>query len=305
MDKKLAAGKAFLVLSLFLPKIGFAVENQVDSKKIGVSDAQADFENDLSKYVRILDSSFYAFHYVNASALGIAPGHLAESMQEARVKDHFQQWSGNYAIPDGGEVGGSIHAFYTALDPTASSSYGGADGDWLLYRVELPRGLKYLEMEPEPPIPPQILSYLKQQGCDPGVISPVDRPNFNYDNLLQTNWAPKCNKLLINTMRKLGIEAIAYGYDAFPIAGCLAENDPSYLKRAFIVIAPQAIDPAKVQVFWKGTRDDAPEGVEKKFLQAIIFPFGEDAKHRWPSISPDSTPSGFRDWERAHLRNCR
>ena len=67
----------------------------------------------------------------------------------------------------GEKSAGSIHAFYTALDPTASSSYGGADGDWLLYRVELPRGLKYLEMEPEPPIPPQILSYPSNKAVIP------------------------------------------------------------------------------------------------------------------------------------------
>ena len=253
------------------------------------------FEQDLKKYVHSVDQAFYGFHYISASGLGLTAGHLADEINDPRIQNHVRLWSDDYSKPKSMAVGEQIQAFFMALDPSASRGYGGDGDDWLLYRVKIPSGLKYIDISSRPLIPVEVQAELLSSGCNPSNLS-VLPSEFNYNALLQWSNGPECSARVISALREMGIGAIAYEYDAMSgIEGCSNYGEPSFRQLAFILIDRNEIEKTDVQIFWKGTLDESPEGVEKNYIAQI----GGDL---W--TAKDKAPDGFDEWKKNNLLNC-
>lgn len=243
----------------------------------------------------VLDRSFYGFHYVNSARLGIAPAELPSRLNDSRIAGHLQTASTAYFQSEGRKPGGEVHGLYVAIDPSVSAGYGGSDDGWLLYRIELPSGMSYLDLYDSPRIPEKLRKFLMSQGCDPAVFQ-LPEEKFTFANLILGKYSARCSELLAGLMKSLRVSSFRYkfGGASYPGGRPYSEDPAEFDQSAYVLIRSEPITPSRTALFWKGTADQSPEGLEKRYINYLSHKWGDAGK---------SPPAGFDAWARAHLVN--
>jgi hypothetical protein len=157
--------------------------------------------SDLSDRVQILNSSVYAYNYLSGVPL----------RRTSAIWPALRRRASRYLDTSQGKLNLDIPGLYLALDPTSTREFGGKGPNWLLNRVELPAGLRYLDISKTgyDPLPTEIVKALAADGCVP---TDEYKSHFNYSDLLKQNLGPTCRKIGQAALKSLNVQALGYSY---------------------------------------------------------------------------------------------
>lgn len=186
--------------------------------------------------VHITSRAMDTYHYVESREVGPEDSSQLD-FESDKVKNHHQLW-GDYYWNLSQPHTGHVRALYLASDPIASRSFGGKDDNWVLYRVTTPSGTTLLDVKPKQskPFPTDLQDILVAAGCT--------EKSLRYVFLV--NRSSPCRKVGVGVLKKLGIEAISYGWISRRF-----ESMPKREGSALIVVRPSVIPPSNIAIFTK------------------------------------------------------
>lgn len=290
---------AVLIL-LFLTGCATSGTRKIASESLA---SVAAISDELAIYVETLGRPVYAYHY--------SVGAPRES--SAAIWKNLNQASSAYLNLDAGEPYGILPGLYLALDPLASREFGGTSTNWLLYRLELPKGLRYLNISgiEDEPLSEDIKKVLAKDGCVlSGEYLKYPR-SFSYGTLLKQNLGPVCRRIGQEVYRSLGVQALAYSYVVMSSSDCSDSNS-----LAFILFDTTGVTPEAVREFSGLIPVQSQYKGEQLFTEELFLEdqgsghgyFAENLPHGgrlWPDLdSATIDRQAYKSWKRGHLMNC-
>lgn len=283
-----------LFLASFLPSLGLC-----DGEEPILSLAGA-----LQSYVKQVTESIHTYHYVTREAVKVAPeGPL--DLADPKLAHHVRDWANYYWDQTQPGDTGMIRGFYVATDPVVSRDFG--KNHWLLYRVELPKGLKYLDMkavEARDEISSEIAVKLKALGCD--------ETRWHY--LIYKSFEPACRKVALKTLKDLDIDLIDYPWQAADYPPCVERPSD-----AFILLRPDRVPDDRVRIFYAESPHSSEETAEQAMIESFFLrvkpnaaesgttaPETDPEKYKlWPDLdSKTATDREFRTYLDRHIEGC-
>lgn len=259
--------------------------------------------SELSASVHELGAPRYLFHYEAAPS----PNLSFEQLDQSKV-DHLRKWSAHYwdrsqdrrdAHPKE-QDDDYIRGLYLAQEPAASRGFTGTGLGFLLYRIEFPASMKYIDVSDasHSAVSEQAKQYLQSVGC---------QVSF-YQELLWKYHGKACRDVAIGLLKALHVDAIKYDYTAGS-GGRLRDCTPATWGKAFIVIDPAAISSNGTRVFTSDSSKDSDGGDERKILRVINASvsqgFESDRVRDNEMISAArQRPQEVVDYEAAHIIGC-
>jgi hypothetical protein len=185
---------------------------------------------------------------------------------------------------------------YASLDPVIARTFGGIGDEWVLVRIELPPGLRYLDLRrgaptAEPPLElsPALGEALRQAGCTP---SSVQSLFIGVDSA-------SCRAVALAALRDLQVQAILYDYVTSDLPGC-----PRGRRGGFILLDTEALGSLAAFVSDPGRSDAATP--ERRMIHTLfdwVLHNGGAHAPPWPTLH-DAPGSAVRSWTRRHLFGC-
>lgn len=267
--------------------------------------------------VRTRQKPYYYYHYVTKPALNVASDQALDPTNP-KVSKHVETWAAYFwdynQVHDGAETKG----LYLASDPVASRSWGNAQGSdrndlWVLYRVEIPRGMRTLDLmsiygeTAYRDFPDSILKKIRDSGCQ------LKTPE---DIMRKTS----CTSIQLGVLKKLNVDAIEYSFSSALFKGCSTRKD-----NAIILLRPEKLNPDAVRIFSAepptGADDRMEAGMiaetfratEKKKMWGLatsgsvsqiraLTPWSN--KDSGQSVIPRPSSGDFSKWIESHLEGC-
>jgi hypothetical protein len=186
---------------------------------------------------------------------------------------------------------------YASLDPVIGRTFGGIGDEWVLVRVELPRGLRYLDLRRAAPTadPPLELGLalaeaLRQAGCTPSSVQ----------SLFVGVESASCRAIALPALRSLQVQAILYDYATADLPGC-----PPGRRGAFLLLDAEALGSRAAFANELGASDAATP--ERRMIHTLfdwVLHNGGAYAAPWPALR--NVPlSAVRAWTQQHLFGCR
>jgi hypothetical protein len=244
---------------------------------------------DLSNRVRILERPIFAFNYSRGEPRS----------SESAIRKHLETTAAYYGDTTVGETGVAMPGLYLAVDPLASREFGGMGTDWLLYRLELPQGLRYVDISltSSDRLPEHIVKALAAEGC---VATGEYLDRFDYSALLKQNPGPACRRIAKAALDAHGATALAYSYAAYNPQGCAGTR-----QLAIILFELTALTSASIRELSVATPLPSSAASEERFIEQLFAETGYQGWRLWPAL--DGKPidqAKFAGWKKARILNC-
>jgi hypothetical protein len=262
---------------------------------------------DLKSKIGTTNTYFYTYSYAKVADVGLTRGESADA-SDAKTKSFLITKASGYFDLNVSVSSGTMPGFYLALDPIASRSYGGDTPNWVLYRIQIPKGLRFLDISMNrsgweaSKMSDTIIKSLKALGCEP---KPLDAENFSYQHLFQYDEGNGCRKIVNQILNQIGADMIQYRWTAAEIPGCTGNNDESFDERAIILLHPEKLSHNAIRVFTADTPDTPEYRKEKRRLDELMQLADMPSNLRlWSTFSHPINRNELQDWSRMHLLNC-
>jgi hypothetical protein len=261
---------------------------------------------ELQPYVKQLSQPIYTFHYATREAMKI-PTTGPLDLNSTILQNHVRDWA-NYFwdLSQPGDTG-MVRGFYLATDPVVSRDFG--KSNWILYRVELPAGTRYLDVHPLvsgalEQVSPAVQAKLLAAGCN----------ETKWKYVLYKSFDKNCRKIALQTLKDLQVTLIDYDWVSADYTFCTSRpND------AFILLKPEAIAPADIKIFYaemigSSADEQAQRSIESFFLR--VQPNAEESGSTAPETSPQTyalwrdlnnpaiSDEDFKNYLTAHIYGC-
>jgi hypothetical protein len=181
----------------------------------------------LAKRVVALDRELVTFHY-ETSYPGWTPTKLNQ------IQHHILSWPSHFF--DTSVLGDAVgRGIYVAIDPVATRSYGGTQGDPQLYVITLKKGAVLLNGTDDLPEAEmqEMWSIANSLNCTSGKTAGTDLTT-PIEQILQSQ-SEDCRKIVTVTLANLKVEAIAYNYSGVGLSDCRSRQV------AINIVSPNAI----------------------------------------------------------------
>jgi hypothetical protein len=281
---------------LFLSAFVFGCST-VGARKVASSGSSAAslIAADLSAQVAALSTPVYAYSYTSGTPLG----------SSTLVWQDLSTVEAKYLDLSTGKIQNDLPGLYLALDPISSREFGGPNSNWLLYRIELPRGFRYLDISKldYAPLSQNIVTALAAEGCIP---TGEYLAHFNYSALLKQNLGPTCRQIGIQALRQMNVQALGYSYSAISFPNCISSH-----AMAFIAFNLTGISASSAAEFSLSTENQNPVQNEELFTEHLFVESNwtttllYNQGRLWPdldSIAVDG--NSYLAWKKSHLLNC-
>ncbi|MDR3606425.1 MAG: hypothetical protein P4M08_03480 [Oligoflexia bacterium] len=223
-----------------------------------------------SGMVSVVAKPYYVYHYAGGSTFG----GKAVDLKDPGVQNDLKLLGDQYLDPaPGPSQVTNMPGFYAALNPEASRGYTGTGKDFLLDRVELPQGLKILDISAPTGLPQNVSDYLGRNQCG------VQLPPFPLNGVFWVESSPRCRAMATRILKDLGIDAVMYNFSSESLVGC------SQPPAAVIIIRPDHIPAANVEHFASTRRDDRSGREEQRILNRIFRQDGASGVDGIPASS--------------------
>jgi hypothetical protein len=244
---------------------------------------------ELRTRVHALTGEVDLYHYVSRGQLKLPPTGVLD-LSSATITGHPITRSRAFFAAPPPFNSGDAPGLYAAIDPVASRGWGG--GDFLLYRIRLPKGATYVDLIS--PVSPAVAAKTTAASCAP-----------DYRHIVMS-LDPSCRPLGLAVVAKLGVQALRYDFlAATNFGGCKAKDRGT---SAFVLLAFDKLPKDAVQVFAAeiGAAGAGAAGRAASDGRCLdITPgglFGSKDDRPWPSL--DGQASGTTDWMNQHLLFC-
>ena len=229
----------------------------------------------LKKFVKELTRPIHLYHYFDAQ--NADPVWRSKMSASDPLGYRSVYWNADgYWRDQGTDGGGNMmgRGMYFALDPVATRSYGGGK-DYVLVRVELPKGIKVFDVTWSPGVdssmPAEVTKIYETLGC---TWSQFARGNTTKtaSNMME----PKhmSDRICIDTLKKiidrdLRVDVLAYSYSSSVFKECLPVGEShmtvngapykSERQSAFVLMSNRWVRPELVRLFNRNTSDATEE----------------------------------------------
>lgn len=185
---------------------------------------------------------------------------------------------------------------YASLDPVIGRTFGGIGDEWVLVRIELSPGLRYLDLRRAAPTAdqplqpsPALADALRQAGCMPS----------NMQSLFVGVDSASCRAIALSALRSLQVAAVMYDYATVDLPGC-----PPGRRGAFILLDTEALGSLAAFASDLGRPDAATP--ERRMIHTVfdwVLHNGGTYPAPWPALH-DLPSSAVRSWTQQHLFGC-
>ncbi len=258
-------------------------------------------------YVRTLKHAVYVYNYIPRAWTSIGANSSLNQI-DPTVTAHLSSMVRSYWNPNS-KVGSDAPGLYTSDDPFSSRRIGNKanDGDWLLFRIELPAGHRYLDLRAmdadtaHREISDEMRKTLADEGC----------PSQDYYKyIVRKSDVGNCRKIAFNTLIELKVDSFFYDWSWIYFKNC-----PTQSKAAMVLLNPAIIQNAKIQGFSSRIPESDTVHSERVVLQSLIQDIARDESTPnklptaatmtpfWPNLKLDEIPN-IKTWERKHLLGC-
>ena len=270
---------AFIVLALLcgLMDQGFAQDRTVRVAGVDI--------RPLIEYMRsgveVLKQPIHVYSYSDG---GAGLGRQAFSAHDPLGYVRFKRGARSYWASQGNESGGNVLGIglYAALDPVHTRSYGALD--WVLTRIELPKGARFLRVKAGgPSVPNSVVDLTNKLGC---IFT--SQHDWNPRNLTslevlmgpKEGSSPQCLEAIQHAARTvLKIDALLYDYLSVHLSECAANSER---QSAFVIIDDRRIPEKNVRLFNHLTVDEKPERLR---IESLFYKASVDAQSEEGALS--------------------
>ncbi len=250
---------------------------------------------DLSAQVVTLGGPIYTYNYTSGTPFG-TPSAVWQDLTAVAAK---------YMDLSAGKIQNDLPGLYLALDPISSREFGGPNANWILYRIELPSGFRYLDISKLDynPLSQNIVTALAAEGCVP---TGEYATHFNYSALLKQNLGSTCRQIGIQAFKQMNVQALSYSYTVTSFPNCTSNH-----AMAFVVFDLAGLSASSAIEFSLSTENQNIAQTEELFTEqlfvesawktALLYNQGR----LWPDLDSVGVDSNaYLAWKKSHLFNC-
>jgi hypothetical protein len=283
----------FRLLIVLAAVVGF-MPAAVGAEECAIGDEACDpVAKDLKTVIKTLPHDTYIYHYTTRDRLQYDTKQTGKvDPKDPLVRDHVRKWADYFNDPkrDTTENAG----LYLANDPLETyGRYGGAD--FVMYRINLPMGTRYLFNEDSLDFSQESVAALKKLGCE--VASFQD---FVGNGNPGVQMSSGCAVALSKYMKKLHIAYLTYRYGADDISQCKDRKQIAY-----VLAQPDLIPEANVEVFTLDPPAKGPAHVEAVMISRMAV---EDrASNPYSSLAGEAkqvSDDKYKAWLGRHIQGC-
>jgi hypothetical protein len=192
---------------------------------------------DLRKVIKTEKHDTYVYHYVTHQRLAQDINKAGPvDPNDSLVRQHVEKWASYFNNPTRNTSQNA--GLYLANEPLSTyPNYGGYD--FVLYRINLPKGTRYIFDRESLQFSPESIAELKKQGCEATRLQ-----DLTGSGNPGTGISSACAVALSKYMKSLHIAELTYAYGTLHPPGCDAHADIAY-----VLAQPDLIPKANIQVF--------------------------------------------------------
>lgn len=257
-------------------------------KENNISDDQAEemLQKAFEPFVKTTSRDIHFYHWAPRSNL---TNDNQSSPTDQQVSDYihyligeFYQWKT--------ERKGKSRAFFVAIDPVGTKTYG--QSDWVLIQTVVPSGFRYLDMEGQKSLPNTAQQAMEKLGCtlipykELGIFSPQNEP---------------CLDVAVKLVKNLNIVAMRYAYEnsALPFSKICPDNR---YRSALMIFDDRGIGWNKLVSFTKEDIPNSDPHYENRLLIQKIFELANSSL--WPSLQGKYPSFDTANWMKENLMGC-
>lgn len=237
--------------SKFAAADDFAEANVAEPRPDIVSDVPDEVLSELGQFIHNPSDGAYVYSYQDLSKIEAL--HL-----DAR---RFPESAGNYYWDktQDAHTGGHFKGLYLASDPISSRDYAGNGKNFILYRFELPKTARILDVHDfRYGKTPTFTNYVNQNGCPDGIM---------LQNLVNEGYGLACRTAAIKILKALRIDIIEYSFWGVKFNGCDSAKDTGW---AMLLIRPDHIPTSNIKLFSAFEKEDSDHGKERAFIRSLF-----------------------------------
>ena len=286
----MAARRRAAALLLLLPLPGLLAAAAPDAAgRAPVSAADA-----LRPLVRVLSRSVYVWHYVSRARAGVPAGYVPPDWPgiDPFLRGKLSRfWDPSLPVAPSATVSG----LYAGIDPVAGRHFAGVGEGWAVVQIELPAGLRFLDVRPPAgapaPLPRATRARLAVAGCA------AELP----ESLVVAMDSAPCREIAVASLGELGAGAILADFPRFAFRECAARPTG-----VFVLLDPALLAPGRVRLLTRESAADAAQAdrLRIRALFARARAAGSLRPLPWPELADQAPPPDLDAWMREHLLGC-
>jgi tetratricopeptide (TPR) repeat protein len=250
----------------------------------------------LAPLVEILDRPIYVWHWLPRARAGLPPGYLppdSPALGEFLAARLARWWDLSLPVMPLATASG----LWAGIDPVIGRHFGGAGEDWAVVQIELPAGLRVLDVRAPaggapPPLPPAARERLAAAGCAAALAAA----------LVMGQESAACRAAAVAAVRALGVGARLADFPRFAFREC----GPARREGVFVLLDPGTLAPGRLRLLTRESAADAalPDRLRIRALFARARDAGSSRALPWPELAAAPPPEDLDAWMREHLLGC-
>lgn len=264
--------------------------------------------------VQELKADTYVYHYaeLNRKTRGTVPGlptirgdasTLRKLNSKSKEVRHYLKSIADYPWSERGNVGRD--GLYVATDPVASQKWGGPNDGWVLIRIKVPAGTRFLSRDMVPRAD-KVREIMRRHDCVTA--------NFGFKSFDQLYFSIGCPAFFKDFFNKSNISGFYYEWWASDFEGCKKERFRDRLN-TLVLLGSSLVSDKNIAVFtatnFKAEPNEDPSErliIQELFKDPLARVNGDSYDRSpprllWPSLKNERYPA-ISEWKAQHLIAC-